>query len=166
VVHLPDAGTNHWEEVTITSIGYREKKYRQLDNRDGVIRLERNFSLMDTVQIINFICRTIHCGSFCSSYTINQNQFPDTRPATANFISVYPVPARRSSVIHIKMTEPCSGIVQVLNASGQVMQTQAVQPEQSLVCSLQLGQLGAGTYFIRLENETNHKVQVQKILIQ
>jgi hypothetical protein len=95
----------------------------------------------------------------------------ETRVKTAitPALTIYPNPARSSSLLHLKWQNPDAGNyrIEIYNTGGALMKSKKLVLEKGLsATSITINELFAGNYFARLINEKTGKQLSQQFIVQ
>jgi len=163
-----DLGTvNPMEEYSmeISCIGYQTRTItiskREFNHE---IKMQKKYESMDSVFIFSneYTRRTRCCICYSSRIDRSLNL---TQIVTPISLSLYPNPVKSSGTITITLPRPVSGKVDVVNESGQVVQTKNIY-EENVNPVIHLDNAGSGFYFLRITDSKSHKVVTQKLIVQ
>jgi hypothetical protein len=81
-------------------------------------------------------------------------------------VTVFPNPVSRNQSIKIKTDKSFNGTYRLINLSGQVMAAGRMIVESKQPFSIPVQSWAAGTYFLKIMNETTGESSSQKIIVQ
>lgn len=161
----------------ISSVGYKSIAV-EINREDAVeskmmIDLKPDIVLPELVlsaKPVTIQCFSVAMGGLAVSRKIeNEIELIPSLSKHSSSITIFPNPVKTGNTINIKFKKPQAGnyFLQLLNQSGQLIQTKEIRIEKGIASySLELPSVPAGSYFVVLTNKETGKKSTEKMIVQ
>lgn len=168
---------NSFSETTLvaTAVGYQEAEANIDQSESLIISLKTKVAALDPISIgLNgTVGRVMIAGGVTAVRTNKYIPSPSIikkviESAFSKF-SVYPNPARRGSSVKLdtKRITPGSYLVSIININGSIVENKEILiSNKNEVHDLNLPEIAAGTYFVRLTNKATGQSYNERIIVQ
>ena len=151
--------------LLISYVGYQTTEVKMSSGQQGTdVKLQLAPALMGEVVVVGYIS-----PKKIKRRELKENKKQEKALATSPYVLPYPNPVMAGSLLNIQCRDIERGnySVEVYTLTGQLVQASKVTygKEDSQI-SLQLGQLLAGTYLLRLAHEKNGKHFSQQVVVK
>lgn len=156
-------------KLEVSCVGYKTKIVSLVTGQShNSITLEKDYKMMPDIIVVGYPaiqCRSICC--ICPSVITQKTTFTqNTVVVTTTQFSIYPNPVSRSSQLTIKLDKAVTGKIEIINSTGQIVQTLHISGSENLYAIIQLNYLTPGFYFVKVSDSQTHKWITNKLVVR
>ena len=150
--------------MEISCVGYQMQTVKISKAGFGhVIKMQKKYEAMDTVFIESeLMARRVRCFfgvTYVKSFTGQKQE------STHTLFSLCPNPVSSAGTVALTLMQPVSGKADLINASGQTVQTTMLYQENANPV-IHLSHAIPGCYFVRIYDSKSQKAITQKLIVQ
>jgi TonB-dependent SusC/RagA subfamily outer membrane receptor len=171
IVDMNGIDKNAVKYIVVSRVGYKtEISTLPLNGRlkEFKIRLARDIKPLEQITVTGYLswCRRMVCCCFGVRVNNNQSLSYEVKKPGELQMNAFPNPVLRNSSVTICLSQPSSGKLQLINASGQVVSESLIQQEAGRQIHLALRGISPGLYFIQFIDSGSPKPLRFKIIVQ
>lgn len=155
-------------KMEVSCIGYKTKTVVITGKETNyAAKLEKDYKKLSDLTVVAYPiirCRSLTCT--CPGTIIKTLNSPEKENVSSFAFVIYPNPVSVSGSITLKASQLIEGKAEVINSSGQVIQSINFESNKSLCSTVALTSVSSGVYFVRLTNTKTQKSVTGKLIVQ